>query len=392
MSTPPPYAAPPMPPRRRSWLTVVTSIVIGFGAVAMAVLILLVGEPGAAALGVLLAALPVPLLVWFYLWLDGYEPEPRRYLVAGLGWGAVVATTLGGLFTFLGAEITGVSNDISGVVWAPIAEELGKGLFLVAVVLLRRRELHGLLDGIVYAGMVGIGFAFTENILYYMQAYIGDGEVPGGLLPTTGLFILRGVISPFAHPLFTAAIGIGLGYALTTRSVPGRILAPLLGYAVAVGLHAGWNASALLGGIGAFALTYLVGMVPALAGVIALAVWVRRREGRVLVYALADCARMGWLHPGEIAWTTSLSHRASARAYARRLYGPDGGRALREYQRALTEMGFLHDRVMRGAAPRDAGPRMAEIRYRMAIWRPFVVLPPPLPPPQMPVAGPPPRA
>jgi RsiW-degrading membrane proteinase PrsW (M82 family) len=27
-------------------------------------------------------------------------------------------------------------------------------------------ELDGVLDGIVYAGMVGIGFAFTENILY----------------------------------------------------------------------------------------------------------------------------------------------------------------------------------------------------------------------------------
>jgi protease PrsW len=246
-------------------------------------------------------------------------------------------------------------------------------------VLLRRRELHGLLDGIVYAGMVGIGFAFTENLLYYMQSYVGDETTPGGLSAATGLFILRGVISPFAHPLFTAAIGIGLGYALTTRSRTARLAAPLIGYAVAVALHAAWNASALLGGPGAFLLTYLVAMMPALALVLGIAVWVRRKEGRVLASALQDCARMGWLHPDEIPWVASPSHRAAACAFARRVRGPEGERALREYQRALTEMGFLHDRVMRGRAPTDAAERMAEIRFRMARWRPYVVLPPPLP-------------
>jgi protease PrsW len=379
-----------MPQRRRSWLLIVTSIVLGVGAVAMAGTFLVLGEPGAVALGVILAALPVPLLVWFYLWLDRYEPEPRRYLVAGLGWGAVVATTLGVLFTALGAELTTVSNDLAGVVWAPVAEELGKGLFLVAVVVLRRRQMHGLLDGIVYAGMVGIGFAFTENILYYMQTYTGSGAAPGGLGPTTGLFILRGVISPFAHPLFTAVLGIGLGLAVASRSWGVRVVAPLAGFVGAVGLHAVWNASALFGGFEAFVLTYVVGMMPALALVVGLALWVRRREGRVLVHALTDCARMGWLHPDEIAWTASLSHRATARAFAARLRGPDGARALHEYQRAMTEMGFLHDRVMRGVPPGDAAQRMAEIRYRMAMWRPYVVLPPPLPQWQRPVAGPPP--
>jgi protease PrsW len=379
MSWQPVVPAYPMPRRRTSWLFWVTTIVLGLGALAIAFLILLAGEPMAAAVGLILAAIPVPLLLWFYLWLDSYEPEPRRYLAAGLGWGAVVATTFSVVFTALGAELSDVRGRTIGVVWAPVSEEFAKGLFLLAVVLLRRRELHGLLDGIVYAGMVGIGFAFTENLLYYMQSYVGDETTPGGLSAATGLFILRGVISPFAHPLFTAAIGIGLGYALTTRSRTARLAALLIGYAVAVALHAAWNASALLGGPGAFLLTYLVAMMPALALVLGIAVWVRRQEGRVLASALQDCARMGWLHPDEIPWVASPSHRAAARAFARRVRGPDGERALREYQRALTEMGFLHDRVMRGRAPTDAAERMAEIRFRMARWRPYVVLPPPLP-------------
>jgi RsiW-degrading membrane proteinase PrsW (M82 family) len=368
-----------MPRSRTSWLFWATSIVLILGALGIAFLIVLAGEPLAVVVGFVLAAIPVPLLLWFYLWLDSYEPEPRRYLVAGLGWGAVVATTFAVVFTALGAELSDVRGRTIGVVWAPVTEEFGKGLFLLVVVLLRRRQLHGLLDGIVYAGMVGIGFAFTENLLYYMQSYVGDETTPGGLSAATGLFILRGVISPFAHPLFTSAIGIGLGYALTVRSWFARIAAPLIGYAVAVALHAAWNASALLGGPSAFLLTYLVAMLPALALVLAIALWVRRQEGRVLVAALQDCARMGWLHPDEIPWVASPSHRAAARVFAGRLRGPDGERAVREYQRSLVEMGFLHDRVMRGRAPGDAAQRMAEIRFRMAMWRPYVVLPPPLP-------------
>ena len=83
----------------------------------------------------------------------------------------------------------------------------------------RRHELDGVLDGIVYAGMVGIGFAFTENILYLAAAYDGtDGLGPGGTEALTGTFILRCLVSPFAHPLFTAFIGIGVGLAVTSRS------------------------------------------------------------------------------------------------------------------------------------------------------------------------------
>jgi protease PrsW len=387
----PPPAWGPQPARRRSWLVGLAATVLCLGAVGLAGLIVVAGGPEAALVGFVLAAVPVPLLVAVFLWLDRYEPEPWRYLTTALGWGAVMATTLGVAFTALGSHLSGSSARLDGVVWAPLTEEMAKGLFIVLVVLLRRHELDGLLDGIVYAGMVGVGFAFTENVLYYVWAYNGDAVQPGGLGAATGLFILRGVMSPFAHPLFTSAVGIGMGLALHTRRPAMRVLWPLLGYAVAVGLHAAWNGSAMLGGGAAFLLTYASGMVPAFVLLVVLALWVRRREGRVLVSALDDCARRGWLHPAELPWMASLSHRATARVYARRLRGPLAARAVREYQHAVAEMGFLHDRVMRGRAPRDAAPRHGAIRRRMAMWRPHVVLPPPLPPvypPPWPPAGP----
>jgi protease PrsW len=387
---PPPFAQ--QPARRRTWLTIVTSVVLGAGALVVAGLIVRNRGPEAALVGFTLAALPVPVLVAVFLWLDRYEPEPWRYLLAALGWGAVMATTLGVLFTFVGSEISGTSNSLDGILWAPVTEELSKGLFIVLAVLLRRREVDGVLDGIVYAGMVGIGFAFTENILYYVAAYTGEGlpgpNQAGGIAAATALFIVRGVMAPFAHPLFTAMLGIGMGLALRSRRWAGRLLWPLAGYACAAGLHAAWNGSALLGGGPGFMLTYVAVMMPALALLFGVALWVRRREGRVLTMALTDCAHRGWLHPAEVPWVASLRHRGSARLYARRLRGPFGARAVKEYQLAVAELGFLHDRVMRGRPPRDAAAQGEELRRRIGLWRPHVVLPPPMPVPPPELYGP----
>src|SRR5665811_423001 len=60
----------------------------------------------------------------------------------------------------------------SSAIVAPITEEGAKGLFVLLLLWARRHELDGILDGIVYAGMVGVGFAFTENILYLTGAYM----------------------------------------------------------------------------------------------------------------------------------------------------------------------------------------------------------------------------
>ena len=66
--------------------------------------------------------------------------------------------------------------------------------------------------------MVGIGFAFTENILYLTSAYMGNDGQAGGLGGAVGLFIVRCVFGPFAHPFFTAFTGIGIGIAVGARS------------------------------------------------------------------------------------------------------------------------------------------------------------------------------
>ena len=96
-----------------------------------------------------------------------------------------------------------------------MVEESLKGAVLFGLLWRRRQELDGPTDGIIYAAMVGLGFAMMENIGYYIGALVRP-EVGGAqLLGFT--FVLRGVLSPFAHPVFTSMTGIGVAYAATHR-------------------------------------------------------------------------------------------------------------------------------------------------------------------------------
>lgn len=281
--------------------TVVVTVVMLVGAAVMSLVLLASGAPAALVVGAVLAALPVGPLVAVFLWLDRYEPEPRSLILTALGWGAFVATAAALVLQLAGQLAFGRPESFTAAVVAPITEEAAKGVFVLLLVVARRRVVDGVLDGIVYAGMVGVGFAFTENILYLAAAYMGgDGLGAGGLGAATGTFVVRGIFSPFAHPFFTAAVGIGVGYAVVTRSPALRVAAPLVGYVVAVLGHALWNGAAFYGGGELFVLTYLFLMVPAFVMVAAFAVWARRREGEMLARSLSDAARRGFLAPDEV--------------------------------------------------------------------------------------------
>ncbi len=282
------------PPRRRHgalFFSVMVTIAIVAGALVMAFVLVATGEPQAIGVGLVLAMLPVGPLLACYVWLDRYEPEPRRLLVMAFLWGALVATTAALVVQAVDQAVNSSSQVWSAVVMAPITEEAGKGLFVLLLLYLRRHTLDGVIDGLVYAGLVGIGFAFTENILYFAGAFAGGPDFgPGGIGSATALFVVRGVFSPFAHPLFTSAIGIAAGIAVMRRGPGlGLVLLPL-GYLVAVGLHAGWNGSVFLGGGEVFLLTYLFAMVPGFFGLVGLAVWARAREGQMLARAMHDLA------------------------------------------------------------------------------------------------------
>ncbi len=185
-------------------------------------------------------------------WLDRYEKEPVLLLGGVFLWGAVIAagsaflinTILGiGISVFTGSA---VATDLAtGSIIAPLVEETLKGLAVVAVFVVFHREFDSVLDGIIYAGVAALGFAATENT-YYIYTY---GFQESGWSGILYLSFIRIILVGWQHPFYTAFIGIGLALARMYRNWAVRIIAPLLGWSLAMFTHAFHNTLAsLLGG------------------------------------------------------------------------------------------------------------------------------------------------
>ncbi|MCY7340457.1 MAG: PrsW family intramembrane metalloprotease [Pseudonocardia sp.] len=346
--------------QRRGVLGPVVGLVV-LGICGLIVLGLLAGRvgPGGVVVGALCALLPVGPVVAAFLWVDRWEPEPPRLLLLAFLWGACFAALSAILINssatiYVDAVLGGGSGDVVGtVVVAPIVEEAVKGAFLVGLLIFRRREFDGIVDGIVYAGLVAAGFAFTENILYFGRAVAEDAAGDGG--GVFAVLVLRGVLSPFAHPLFTAMIGIGAGIAARRRNRGVKVAAVLGGYLLAVALHALWNGSATLGGGTAFFGVYAFVMVPLFVGMIAVIFWQRRREQRIVAAQLPGFAQAGWIAPSEVTLLSSLAGRRGWKSAVRRRSGKEVAKAVTAYQAAVTELAFLRDRMARGTVGQSTG-------------------------------------
>ncbi len=301
-------------------------------------------------LAVLAATIPLGIVLPAFLWLDRFEAEPRRYLLAAFLWGAVVAAGVAAVFNTGAILVFESATDRSSallttaVLVAPPVEESLKGVFVLLVWRLRRQEFDGITDGIVYAGVTAAGFAFTENIQYLATAYTEGG---GAMLAAT--FVARGLLAPFAHPMFTVLTGVGIGVAATTRSRTIRVLAPVLGLALAVLAHAAWNLTAIAGPRG-FLVGYLVVGVPVFVAFVGLLVWARRREARLLGAHLTPYAEVGWLAPSEVAMLASMRERHDARTWARAVGGPRALASMRTFQDTASELALLRARMTHGAA------------------------------------------
>lgn len=368
--------------------TVVVAVIAALAAIPTGLVILFAGGGPIVVVAACFALVPVGPVVAAYLWLDRYEPEPRTLLALGLAWGAFVATFLALVAQEAGTIILSLSEQAGAVIVAPLTEELAKGLFLVLLLVWRRHELDGVLDGLVYAGMVGVGFAFTENVLYLATAWNGSDGAPGGMVGLTTTFVIRCLASPFAHPFFTGMTGIGIGLAIQSRGLAGRLGWPVLGYVLAVLCHAAWNTSATLGGGGGFIAAYVIVMLPAFLLAVGFALWIRGREALVLTSALHDAARRGYLPAAVIPYVVDLRQRRAARRHAHLVGGVGAARAVRDYQQAAIELGYLHHRFLRGTAPRDFASRGQAFVELLQQLGPAVVLPPGAPAPLVGSVGP----
>jgi RsiW-degrading membrane proteinase PrsW (M82 family) len=318
-------------------------------------------------IGMVSATLPVPFYLMLVLWIDRYEAEPFWMLATAFFWGALVAV----FFAFLINTVSGVAVSLmtnsmragrtfGAVISAPIVEESAKALILLIFFLWKKDEFDGVIDGIVYAAMAGLGFAMTENIQYY-----GRAVMEGGGNSLTLVFILRGALAPFSHPMFTSFTGIGLGLARQSRSMAVKLIAPPMGLLAAISMHSIWNGSGVLFGGGAFILTYILIMIPAFFIMLVVIALALRREGQVVRDFLVADYQGGLFTPDEYKRLCSITGRmgSSFNAFSRGGFGH--WRTARQLNQAASELAFHRSRVARGISAADAREREAAYRSNM---------------------------
>jgi RsiW-degrading membrane proteinase PrsW (M82 family) len=321
----------------------------------------------AELVGIVAALVPVGSVVAALLWIDRWEPEPARLLWLAFGWGASVAAITALLINNTAEAVGdallghGKGDAISAIVSAPLFEEAAKGAFVLGIMLWLRNELDGVIDGVVYAGFVAAGFAFTENIYYFGRAFAEHGFGDTSTSGVVTAFILRGVLAPFCHPLFTAMIGIGVGFSVRTPSRTLRVLAPVGGYLAAVTLHAMWNAAATLGSAQTFLNVYFLVMVPIFIAGVMFVSWHRRREQKIVARALPVMVERGWVEEPDAGRFADLAARKSWRNQVARRSGRAASRRLGDYQAAVTELAFLWHAAHIGLAGSDAADREARL-------------------------------
>ena len=330
-----------MPVRKGRSVSVWLFGVLGFAMLALVAYFARFLGTGASLVGLVLALVPLGIVLFGVRLIDRWEPEPRSLVVFALAWGAVAAVGLALLFDLLLTVAAGIRNPFfTGVIQAPFIEEVAKGLGVFLVFMIGRRAFDGPVDGVVYGALVGAGFAFTENIQYF-----GISLITGGAGELTLTFILRGLVSPFAHAMFSALTGFAIGIAVRRgASTAGALGSGALGVLGAVALHAFWNGSSLLGD---FTVLYLTTQVPLFIVFILVIVALRREEARLTQRRLGDYAAAGWFTPEEVTMLATPAGRRVGLQWAAGLPG-DRRALMRSFIKDAAALAAVRQRAING--------------------------------------------
>lgn len=304
------------------------------------------------------------LVLW---WFDRYEKEPLGLLIAAFLWGAVPAV----IFSIIAELVLDIpisyfvepvaANLVGVAVVAPVAEEIFKAMAVVLLLLLFRKEIDSPLDGIIYGGLVGFGFAAVENVLYFGGAFVEAGLVGLGVLA-----VLRAFIFGLNHALFTGLTGLGVALARTANNWLVKISAPVVGLSLGMMAHGIHNGGVTLGG--ELCWPCLIAFISDWGGVLALLViivWASVLERRRIVTFLADEVERGTLVQEDYDVVCSYVKRVAARTNA--LLKGDWRRwwDLGRYYRLATELAFSKHRLTRFAGEKDTQARVVQLRRQV---------------------------
>ena len=273
--------------RPRSWALVVCSLILIALSVRAAIYELTEALEGVSssdawlAVGASILSAVVGLV--FLAWAARLKPTVLSWLAA-FGWGtggALIFAGYGNTVIDSAVAASNLSDDavdvVTSVVTGPLVEETGKGIGVLALVLAARKVLDRPAQGGVLGALVGLGFAWGEDVGYYVSA-LEDGM--SGLWES---FLARALLGAYGHAIFTGVFGYALAWAvLRAQNVLVGLLAAAGGFIAALALHAQANGIGFLAPEDSRNLTYGAIEIPVLVVSVALLVWGLRRHRSTL--------------------------------------------------------------------------------------------------------------
>ena len=177
---------------------------------------------------VVLALAPIAAIVWYVYAKDKHEKEPTKLLFycIALGIVSIIPALLGselGISLGLDESPNMFMTFLFAFFVVALAEEGAKFLFL-RFYIFPKKEFNEPYDGIIYAVMIGMGFAAFENLLYVVQ---GGWEIG----------LLRMFTAVPAHAVFGGMMGYFVGLAKMMPNRADRTLQLAKGLGIAVTLH-----------------------------------------------------------------------------------------------------------------------------------------------------------
>jgi RsiW-degrading membrane proteinase PrsW (M82 family) len=164
----------------------------------------------------LLALLPAIGWILVYRYLDSRDPEPMKATSMALVWGILSTVPVFGLQFFFSAYpdydlLSMLQSNVTNplvfsalfLVFVAVIEELVKAGAFIIIIRKYEAAFNQVVDGIVYAAFIGIGFAFAENIYYFTRA-IEAFQLSGNFM---AVFSIRSFGTMLAHTLFTGLFG-----------------------------------------------------------------------------------------------------------------------------------------------------------------------------------------
>lgn len=310
------------------------------------------GISGAVVAGVwaLVPVIFTLLLVWI---IDYWEPEPLWLYALAFAWGGGVSVLVGALINDFassrlipklldeGATVYDISRYTASWI-APISEEAVKGAGIILIYVAFRHYFNGPVDGIVYGALIGAGFSFTENILYFVRNFDFLTEV----------FTVRFLDGPLSHDTYSALFGFFIGFAEYSRhkwaivwwTIPAMLSAGTFHFINNDALN--WE--------GMTYETYkVISNVPLAVVASAMVIYARSYEKKAVLGGLERYVREGWFARYEVTMIARMRYRQQALLWAerqaRKLGAPagKGTEAMRRFQDIMLQVGHETTRAQR---------------------------------------------